>query len=85
MARVILRRPLDGVAQRLPRGQVFVIPERCKGCLFCIEFCPKDVLVESPKMNAKGYHYPAVASAKEDECVHCQFCTVVIPAPWPVS
>lgn len=79
MAGTLLRRPLDGVAQRLPRGQVFVIPERCKGCRFCIEFCPKEVLEESSSINAKGYHYPIVALGKEGECVNCQFCTVVCP------
>lgn len=79
MAGTILRRPLDGTRQLLPRGQLFIIPERCKGCRFCIEFCPKEVLEESARMNAKGYHYPVVAPGKEDECVHCQFCTVVCP------
>jgi 2-oxoglutarate ferredoxin oxidoreductase subunit delta len=63
----------------VPTGQVFVIPERCKGCNFCIKFCPRDVLVESPAMNAKGYHYPMVAHGKEDDCADCSFCMLVCP------
>jgi 2-oxoglutarate ferredoxin oxidoreductase subunit delta len=73
------RQPVDRSAATVPRGQVYVIPERCKGCRFCIEFCPKDVLAESTLTNAKGYRYPVVTSGKEDECGHCQFCTIVCP------
>lgn len=73
------RQPVDRAAVTVPRGQVFVIPERCKGCRFCIEFCPRDVLTESTRTNAKGYRYPVVAAGREDECGNCQFCTIVCP------
>ena len=73
------RRPLDTATQSIPRGQVFIIPVRCKGCNYCIEFCPRDVLVESTERNAKGYHYPIVAEDKIDDCIHCQFCSLVCP------
>jgi 2-oxoglutarate ferredoxin oxidoreductase subunit delta len=73
------RQPLNAAAFPVPRGQVYVIPERCKGCDFCIEFCPRDVLVESEEINAKGYHYPVVLADKTDECADCQFCTLVCP------
>jgi NAD-dependent dihydropyrimidine dehydrogenase PreA subunit len=63
----------------VPVGRVFVIPERCKGCSFCIEFCPEQVLAESEGMNAKGYHYPVVAPGKENACVNCAFCRLVCP------
>jgi 2-oxoglutarate ferredoxin oxidoreductase subunit delta len=73
------RRPLERPARPVPVGQVYVIAERCKGCNFCIEFCPRDVLVESPAMNAKGYHYPMVAPGKAGRCADCSFCTLVCP------
>jgi 2-oxoglutarate ferredoxin oxidoreductase subunit delta len=73
------RQPLDRATVHVPVGQVFLIPERCKGCSFCIEFCPEQVLVESPAMNAKGYHYPMVAEGKEGACVNCAFCKLVCP------
>ena len=73
------RSPIDSGAVSVPRGQVFVIPERCKGCRFCIEFCPEDVLAESEAMNTKGYHYPVVTEGKDDACVNCQFCKLVCP------
>ncbi len=73
------RRPLDSDRVSLPTGQVFVIVERCKGCNFCIEFCPEEVLAESTGMNAKGYHYPVVAPGKESACINCAFCKLVCP------
>ena len=79
MSVMLQRRPIDSDTVQTPVGQVYIIPERCKDCLFCIDFCPRDVLQKSPSMNAKGYHYPMVASGKEDECIHCQFCTIVCP------
>jgi 2-oxoglutarate ferredoxin oxidoreductase subunit delta len=79
MAGVSIRQPLDKATVRIPRGQIYIIPDRCKGCGFCIDFCPRDVLVETSDMNAKGYHYPIVAEGKEEECIACQFCSIVCP------
>lgn len=73
------RTPLDlGEAVRR-EGQVFVIPERCKGCSFCVTFCPLDVLELSDDYNGKGYHPPRVAAGKAHTCVACGFCTLVCP------
>jgi 2-oxoglutarate ferredoxin oxidoreductase subunit delta len=77
--RVFARTPLDSDQQTIPRGQIFLITERCKGCNICIELCPKEVLQESPQMNAKGYHYPEIQPGKEEACIHCEFCSMVCP------
>ncbi len=79
MSRISTRKPIDAASVQIPVGQVFVIPERCKGCRFCVEFCPELVLVESDDMNAKGYHYPVVAEGKEQACINCAFCKLVCP------
>lgn len=73
------REPLDRQAARIPRGQVFVILERCKGCQFCIRFCPAAVLQSAHATNSKGYHVPEIAPGKEQACIHCQFCSLVCP------
>ena len=73
------RTPMDRETAYIPRGQVYVIPGRCKGCGFCIEFCPETVLSTSSDINAKGYHFPIVADEKIDSCIHCGFCDVVCP------
>lgn len=77
--KVFSRTPVDLHTVSIPHGQVYVIPDRCKGCNICIEFCPKDVLRESEAVNAKGYHYPEVVEGKGEDCVHCEFCTMVCP------
>ncbi|OFW62857.1 MAG: 4Fe-4S ferredoxin, partial [Actinobacteria bacterium RBG_13_63_9] len=74
---MLLRQPVDHAKVKVPVGQVYIIPERCKGCRFCIELCPQEVLAEAEEMNAKGYHYPVVAEGKDTSCVHCQFCSIV--------
>jgi len=77
--KVFARTPIDLDEVQIPRGQVYLIPERCKGCDICVELCPKDVLQVSINTNVKGYHYPEIAPGKENACVHCDFCTVVCP------
>lgn len=77
--KVYARQPIDLDRLRTPHGQVYLIPERCKGCRMCVDFCPRQVLRVSTAINSKGYHYPEVAPGKEDACVHCQFCMMVCP------
>ncbi len=77
--KVFTRVPVNLDQIVIPRGQVYVIPERCKECGICIEFCPRDVLQVSSQTNAKGYHYPEIALDKEESCVHCEFCAMVCP------
>lgn len=71
------RRPLDSDQIKVPRGEIHIIKDRCKGCGFCVEYCPKDVLEMSEEFNAKGYHPPRVKD--EEECVHCQLCEMLCP------
>lgn len=71
------RTPLDADKVRVPHGVVKVIIERCKGCSFCVEYCPRDVLQISRKFNKKGYHYPEVMA--EGLCVDCNLCEDICP------
>jgi 2-oxoglutarate ferredoxin oxidoreductase subunit delta len=73
------RKPLDSERYRRPRGEVHVLPERCKGCGLCIEYCPTEVLDWSFEFNPKGYHYPVVKKGKESDCINCKFCEEVCP------
>jgi 2-oxoglutarate ferredoxin oxidoreductase subunit delta len=73
------RRPMDLNRAHTPRGEVHVIPERCKECGFCVGYCPEEVLAFSGERNAKGYHYPVIAPGKEGACVHCGFCNLICP------
>ena len=51
--------------------------ERCKGCGFCVEFCPKNTLAMSDEFNSKGYHPPMVADP--ESCTYCDMCEMVCP------
>ena len=66
-----------GKAGNKPRGRVVILPSRCKGCGYCVEFCPLGVLVMSSSFNAKGYHYPEVAD--EAKCSGCDLCGMYCP------
>jgi len=59
------------------RGVVVISRELCKGCSFCIEFCPTHVLELDKGFNAKGYHPPFLA--KPDGCTGCDMCGLYCP------
>lgn len=76
------KKPCDSEKERKIRieggkADVYILPERCKGCEFCIRFCPKEVLKVSDDLNAKGYRYPA--ANKPEECGACMMCEYLCP------
>lgn len=71
------RKPLDLDQVTIPHGEVLIIDDRCKGCGFCVEYCPKDVLVMSTRFNKKGYHPPEVVQT--GLCVNCNLCEMICP------
>lgn len=58
-------------------GEIHIIEDRCKGCGFCVEYCPRNVLVLSEQFNTKGYHPPEIV--KLEECIACQLCEMMCP------
>ena len=61
----------------MARGSVVVTTERCKGCGFCVEFCPTHVLALSSAFNKKGYHPPHMI--EPDKCSGCNLCGMYCP------
>jgi len=51
--------------------------ERCKGCCYCVIFCPKSVLKMSKEFNQKGHHFAVVEVP--DECIGCAQCAQICP------
>ena len=49
----------------------------CKGCAFCIEICPNQVLKESNKLNKRGYLIPEINDS--DSCIYCKKCELICP------
>lgn len=62
---------------QLPKGSVTITVERCKGCGFCVEFCPTRVLGLSSAFNSKGYHPPHVVAP--EKCSGCDLCGMYCP------
>jgi 2-oxoglutarate ferredoxin oxidoreductase subunit delta len=61
----------------MAKGYVYVNVERCKGCAFCVEFCPTKVLALSSAFNSRGYHPPHVIAA--EKCSGCDLCGMYCP------
>ncbi len=85
------RQPLDIEKWEKIRGKIHIIPGRCKGCGFCIEFCPQQVLQVSSSFNEKGYHPPEVKPDSQIDrtsrrkflttsgCINCGLCELLCP------
>ncbi|NQT48151.1 MAG: 4Fe-4S binding protein [Chloroflexi bacterium] len=71
------RKPFDQEAKATRPARVVINRERCKGCEYCVEFCPTGALAMSDEMNVKGYLLPKVVD--ESKCLGCGLCEVICP------
>ena len=69
--------PIDKGKMKQPKGKIHLLVDQCKGCSYCIEYCPRKVLEESDEINARGVHPPRIVD--ESRCIACGFCTAVCP------
>jgi len=67
----------EPAATKKVRGIVFIDPDRCKGCGFCVAFCPPQVLAFSEEFNPHGYHPPYLADP--ERCTGCDLCGLYCP------
>ena len=50
----------------------------CKGCLLCVDACPKKILEQDKsRVNAKGYN--PIKCADIDACTACAICARICP------
>lgn len=71
------RAPFDYAEKATPPGRLCIDKERCKGCGFCVDFCPREVLKMSSELSPKGYNLAVVED--ESKCLACGFCEVICP------
>ncbi len=71
------RKPFDYAEKATKPGRVVINKERCKGCGYCVEFCPRGVLKMSQELNPKGYYLAAVED--ETKCLSCGLCETLCP------
>ena len=60
-----------------PKGTVHILEERCKGCSFCVVFCPTNALAMGGRLNLKGYHLPELTNP--EKCNGCDKCGLFCP------
>ena len=65
------------IKEKKVRGSVVVNADRCKGCGFCVEFCPTTALKLSEQYNQKGYHTPLLIT--QELCNGCNICGLMCP------
>lgn len=49
----------------------------CRGCLLCVDQCPKQAISPSGQLNSAGYEYIQV---DEEKCVGCGNCYEMCPS-----
>lgn len=59
------------------KGTVEIDQERCKGCSFCVEHCPRKAISLSGKLNMKGYFVVEFNDA--NGCTGCATCALMCP------
>jgi len=58
-------------------NKLFINPNYCKGCLICVEICPKKAIKSSEKINPKGYILPVENNM--ERCNGCKLCEIMCP------
>ena len=59
----------------MPR--IEINPKYCKGCLFCADVCPKDVIGVTDAVNEKGFQY--AVPLRPENCIGCAICCSMCP------
>ena len=60
-------------------SRIVIDEQRCKGCLLCVEACPKSIVVASTRFNAKGYKVAELPQTDMDKCTGCASCAQMCP------
>lgn len=58
-------------------GMIVIDKELCKGCKYCVEVCPFEVIVIEDNFNQKGF-FPA-SPLHIERCIGCGMCAVMCP------
>ncbi len=71
------RKPFDQEEKATRPSRVIINKNMCKGCGYCVEFCPTGALAMSQETNNKGYLLPEVVD--NSKCLGCGLCEAICP------
>ncbi len=60
-------------------AHIVIDRDRCKGCCFCIEFCPRNLIRVSREHNRIGYFPAEFIEEERERCTGCKTCAVMCP------
>ena len=61
----------------MAQRSIRIIESLCKGCGYCIEFCPNEVFEKSDKRNEKGTTLSELVHP--EKCTLCELCIMLCP------
>jgi 2-oxoglutarate ferredoxin oxidoreductase subunit delta len=71
------RKPFD-IDEKTPAPvKVHIDIDRCKGCGYCAEFCPRGVLTMTDELGPRGYNMVKVGDS--GQCLGCGLCQAICP------
>ena len=59
------------------KGNLVILPSRCKGCSLCVDVCPKQVLALEGRSTATAFR--TVTAVHPDKCILCRKCEYSCP------
>jgi 2-oxoglutarate ferredoxin oxidoreductase subunit delta len=57
---------------------IVIDQKKCKGCVLCVDACPKAIIVQGRELNDAGYQF-VVCDDPEKKCNACTLCAVMCP------
>ena len=61
----------------MAKGEIVIHEELCKGCAFCVHFCPKKCVTMTKNIGPGGNLLPAFS--EPDNCNACGICGFMCP------
>lgn len=58
-------------------GKTIIDSDVCKGCGYCVKYCPKKILELGTHINSGGYKY--CIQTRPEECIGCGICAMMCP------
>jgi len=53
---------------------------KCKGCMLCVAFCPRALIVRAKDLNKKGIHHVDYKTKEnKSACTGCAMCAIMCP------